>query len=59
MRRRPVAAIYKEGLINEREKRGDQNMVIQLPRCLDIRKGIKDKDPLKDDVVAGFRKIQK
>ena len=40
MRRRPVAAIYKEGLISEHEKRGDRNMVIQLPRCLDFRKGI-------------------
>ena len=31
-------------------------MVIQLPRRLDFRKGIKDKDPLKDDVVAGPEK---
>ena len=41
-------------------------MVIQLPRCLDFRKGIKDKDPLKmmswrvseipgDDIMACYK----
>ena len=43
MRRRLVVAIYKEGLISGREKRGDQNMVIQLFRRLDSRTGIKIK----------------
>ena len=43
-------------------------MVIQLPKCLDFRKGIKDKDLLKmtwwrvseksgDDVMAGYKAL--
>ena len=46
--KRPRSCLFiRKRLISGREKRGDQNMVIQLPRHLDFREGIKDKDPLK------------
>ena len=34
-------------------------MIIQLIKCLDFWKVIKDKRSIKDDVVAGFRNFQR
>ena len=54
MKKGQSCLFIRRRLISGREKRGDQNMVIQLPRRLDFQEGIKDKDPVKYDVVAGF-----